>query len=276
MNPNTNTYDPAVVRGGAAASHAAPVTPRSALSRTLRLGAGVALAGVPTLGLVRAAYAQSSDAAAAVDILNFALTAEYLDGLYYNHGLSVSGLIPSDDRPMWEQINQNEASQREVLQGAIEDLGGTPVSFTYEQFNYEALGFDPFSDYALFVALAQGFEDLGQRAYKGQAAMPAIMSRDALLETALQIHSVEARHASAIRRLRDARGFAELEGWIEQDNGGLPQAAAIYQGESTTTQAGVNLAAVTSGIDSSTLAAAFDEPLTMEQVLNIAGPFLPS
>jgi rubrerythrin len=50
------------------------------------------------------------------------------------------------------------------------------------------------------LALAQAFEDTGVRAYKGQAAN--LMSKPDLLTAALQIHSVEARHASEVRRLR--------------------------------------------------------------------------
>jgi rubrerythrin len=60
--------------------------------------------------------------------------------------------------------------------------------------------FFSFTDYQQFLALAQAFEDTGVRAYKGQAAN--LMSKPDLLTAALQIHSVEARHASEVRRLR--------------------------------------------------------------------------
>ena len=65
--------------------------------------------------------------------------------------------------------------------------------------------FDTFGDYPTFQLLAQGFEDFGVRAYKGQA--PNLMASDAVLTAALRIHSVEARHASEIRRLRGQKGW---------------------------------------------------------------------
>jgi hypothetical protein len=49
--------------------------------------------------------------------------------------------------------------------------------------------------------LAQAFEDTGVRAYKGQAGN--VMSNKTVLQAALQIHSVEARHASQVRRMRE-------------------------------------------------------------------------
>lgn len=54
----------------------------------------------------------------------------------------------------------------------------------------------------------QAFEDTGVRAYKGQAGRLLINSNntaDIVLESALRIHSVEARHASKIRRIRRMR-----------------------------------------------------------------------
>jgi len=117
---------------------------------------------------------------------------------------------------------------------------------------------DPFSDYPVFQALSQGFEDTGVRAYKGQAGN--LMADDATLTTALQIHSVEARHASAVRRLRGEKG------WITGNQNTLPAAAAaVYAGEETG-----------QGVTNDASSEAFDEPLTMQAVLDIAGLFIVS
>ena len=96
------------------------------------------------------------------------------------------------------------------------------------------------------------------------------MSNNAILTTALQIHSVEARHASAVRRLRGQNG------WITGNSSGIPGAAGtavapIYAGEENTTQGTVNTATFGTVASASE---AFDEPLTMDQVLAIAGPFI--
>ena len=50
---------------------------------------------------------------------------------------------------------------------------------------------------------------------------------------------------------------------------------AIYAGEENLTHGGVNVANLT-GIDSAAVSEAWDEPLDMNQVLGIAGLFLPS
>jgi hypothetical protein len=71
-----------------------------------------------------------------------------------------------------------------------------------------------FTNYETFKAVAQAFEDTGVRAYKGQA--PALLPYDAVLQAALTIHSVEARHARGGPRLRG--NFTDVEpfyqGWI--------------------------------------------------------------
>jgi|GEM_PF-4100513 len=62
-----------------------------------------------------------------------------------------------------------------------------------------------------FLELSQTFEDTGVKAYKGQAGN--LITSPTLLTAALRIHSVEARHAAEIRRLRGekawTRAFAE-------------------------------------------------------------------
>ena len=115
--------------------------------------------------------------------------------------------------------------------------------------------------------MAQAFEDTGVRAYKGQA--PNLISNDVVLQAALQIHSVEARHASQVRRLRGQKG------WIVADQtGGLPAGTeAIYVGEANTTQAGVNVTTVTT-VAAEQVTEAFDEPLDAEAVLAIVDPFI--
>ena len=53
-----------------------------------------------------------------------------------------------------------------------------------------------FSNFETFATLSATFEDLGVAAYKGQAGT---LLGTPVLTTALQIHSVEARHAAAVR-----------------------------------------------------------------------------
>ena len=98
-----------------------------------------------------------------------------------------------------------------------------------------------------------------------------------VLTAALSIHSVEARHASMVRRLRTKKGQDTVKGWITNGSiGSLPAATqAIYAGEENVSHGGVNVVNLT-GIDAGAVSEAWDEPLTDQQVLGIASLFLAS
>ena len=228
-----------------------------------------ALATLP-IGLTfmpRVAKAQTSFI---VDTLNFSLLLEYLERDFYRMGLDSSGLIPGSDRTVFETIYEHEAAHVEFLKSALGSAqGDVPV------FDFTAQGMFPngFTDYPTFLTLSQAFEDTGVRAYKGQAGN--LQPADDVLTAALQIHSVEARHASMVRRLRGMRTDRHIKGWITKaESDGAPQAA--YEGENNTTHAGVDLNSIDSLSDMSMEAKteAFDEPLTRNEVLAIVKPFV--
>jgi hypothetical protein len=151
-----------------------------------------------------------------------------------------------------------------LLQNTITSLGGVPVPKPNFDFTAGGAYADVFSNYQTFLALSNAFEDTGVRAYKGQAV--GLQGSGAVLTAALDIHSVEARHASEVRRLRG------LKGWISNaEPNGLP--AAIYAGEDNTTEGGVNVTTITP-VAAVSITEAFDETLTMAQVLAIASPFI--
>jgi hypothetical protein len=167
------------------------------------------------------------------------------------------------------------------LKQTITALGGTPVNYTATNFDFTAGDgsmsgpyANVFTNYDILLAVSQAFEDTGVRAYKGQAGN--LISNNDVLTAALQIHSVEARHASYIRRLRQAKGVSNNKPWITgNDAGGIPGVAAIYAGEENTTQAGVQITNINGmAISANAASEAFDEPLTKDQVLAIVGPFI--
>jgi len=239
--------------------------------------------GLATSGKAKAATAAFFQENSAVDALQLALTLEYLEAEFYIKALE-SGVLPAGRaETVYMQISKHETAHVEFLKAGLEGAGATPVASP--TFDFTAGGaFDPFNEngigqetaYAQLLALAQAFEDTGVMAYKGNA--PNLMGTP-YLETALQIHSVEARHASEIRRIRG------LEGWITLNNRGADMPAAtqpVYDGEEVTTQAGIDLVGYDYGDSpivgdvAEAVSQAFDEPIDAATANAIAGLFIVS
>lgn len=253
---------------------------RDSFTQFGHFGKNAALAAIP-FGL--AALTSTSASAAPITAtpstpigaLQLALTLEYLEKEFYIMGLA-SGVIPTGgrDEKVFMQISAHETNHVSYL---IAGLGGagSPNFVAKPTFDFTVKGkFDPFNKtlndktaaYAQFLALAQAFEDTGVRAYKGQAGN--LISKPDLLTAALQIHSVEARHASEVRRLRG------LKGWItSNDRGaGMPvETQGSYNGEELTMQGGYNTATLFGAAAGSE---SYDEPLTTAQVVTIANLFI--
>ena len=254
---------------------------RDAFSTFSSLGKKAAIAAVP-FGMAAASNKakaatmfQSDDA---VNALQLALTLEYLEASFYLQALD-SNVLDQDGtgkaNAIYEQISLHESAHVTLLQDTLMSLGETPTA--EPTFDFTAGGaFDPFNTnnpdaYAQLLALAQAFEDTGVRAYKGQAG--ALMGNDNLLTAALQIHSVEARHASEIRRLRG------LQGWITLDQRGpnMPSATqAVYDGEENLNQGGVDVSTLGDGSPFTAEASsqAYDEILTGDEAVAIASLFI--
>lgn len=263
-------------------------TRRSAMKNFASFSGKVGLASIPfALGsMFKKAYAGNTDAVG--DVLNFALTLEYLESSFYNMGASAN-VVPADNlgsKGAFAEITKDENEHVEFLKTAIKSLGQTPVSSP--TFDFTAKGTFPavFTNFDVFLALSQTFEDTGVRAYKGQA--PNLMSAPAILQAALQIHSVEARHASRVRKIRKERNGALVSGnikpWITGNMSGIDTGnaninAAIqksYNGEDLTVQAGANIVGIGGNgfIDASAASESFDEPLDKPTILDIVKIFI--
>ncbi|HVU53922.1 MAG TPA: ferritin-like domain-containing protein [Puia sp.] len=239
---------------------------REALTKGLGLGLKTALAAVP-FGLLDALGNKAQAAPSNPDIikiLNYALTLEYLEDTFYKTGLSTNGLIAATDTTIFMQISKHETAHVALLKTTITALGGTPVAEPTFDFTGGGQFPDVFTSYQRFMGLSVAFEDLGVRAYKGQAVN--LLGAKDVLAAALNIHSVEARHASEVRRLRGSKGWITI---AEAD--GLP--GFIYDGEENTVQLGIDVTSITS-VDINAVTQAFDEPLAMPPVLTIVGPFI--
>jgi hypothetical protein len=154
------------------------------------LRSAVAAGAVCGLGAVGPFVSQALAASDTTDadILNFALTLEYLESAFYKkaQGLNLSG----DAKVYAKQFGAEEDSHVQALTQAVKSLGAKPAPMPTFVF--------PMNDQKSFLKLAQTLEDTGVSAYNG--AGPAIQSK-AILAAAGSIVQIEARHAAAIRIL---------------------------------------------------------------------------
>jgi hypothetical protein len=121
-----------------------------------------------------------------VDILNFALTLEYLETDFYKVKGKAVGLS-GEARSLAKMFGDEESQHVDALTKAIKAAGGTPAKKPKFVF--------PVTDMASFLKLAYVLENTGVGAYNG--AGPSL-SNPAYLAAAGSIVQVEARHAAAI------------------------------------------------------------------------------
>ena len=269
-------------------------TRRSAMKQFANFTGKAALAAMPlALGsMFKKAYGQTPTDVIAT--LQFALTLEYLEAKFYQIGVAGSGVQTNAGTAglaALTKIRDHETSHVNFLKTVITASGSTPTgepTFDFTAGNGNNAG--PFlgweSNYDIFLAMAQTFEDTGVRAYKG--AVGTLINNKTVLTAALNIHSVEARHASHIRQMRRVRSavpgavtaayVGNIKPWINnaESNIGGPFAAPVqpsYNGEEITIQGTVNIATV-GGVSTTAASACFDEPLSRTAVLTIVDPFI--
>lgn len=272
-------------------------TRRKAMKKFANLSGKVALASLPIAfgSMLTTAYGRTSSLNDLVtDTLNFALTLEYLEAEFYNKIVGSPGLLTASaaDQAAFAKIKADENAHVAFLKGA---LGAAAIAKPNIDLTGggSAAGTGPFmgylASYPVQLAMSQTFEDTGVRAYKGQATN--LQSSRPFLTAALQIHSVEARHAAKVRQMRRTANTLVPAGqtvkpWITLSQSGITTGVAgtdaaiqkSYDGaspESTTTQAGVNIIGIGGNayITAAAASEAFDEPLTKAEVLAIVGGF---
>jgi hypothetical protein len=186
------------IDGLVARAMSAQITRRKMLQGSLALGAGAVALGAfgggvltPTQGA--AASPLDSD----LQILNYALTLEYLEAAAYK-AINDSGVLGNiyggRAARYFRDFGAHEQAHVDAVLATIRQLGGTPVTAPTRGYNLSPVP----KDAAGIVTFFQEVESVGASAYLGAAA--SIMNPD-VLEAALSIHAVEAEHASALAQL---------------------------------------------------------------------------
>ncbi len=200
-------------------------------------------------------------------VVEYALTLEKLEADFYRRAVAAAqngGLagVPQAAKDVIVSYGQDEARHVADLSAVLPSLGGDPNAIRIPTNpNYAAiLGRDPFANPADFLLVGQYVEDLGVAAYKGQVQnlLAAGEAGKTVLAAALEIHSVEARHAAGVRFLRSALLGANVKPWISAN---ASSSEVIYNENRM-------------GLPIPFSTAAFDGYATRSEVLALVGPVL--
>ena len=156
------------------------------------LAAGAAYGALSATGLISRALADAG--AGDVDILNYALTLEYLETEFYVQAAKQVKGLSKYESDLTKELRDNEAEHVDALAATIKKLGGKPVAKPKFDFG------DAFGSRAVYLKTANTLEDTGVSAYNGAALMIASAE---VLGAAGGIVQVEARHAAMIRLVRN-------------------------------------------------------------------------
>ena len=263
---------------------AAPATTGDTSRRTLlhQMGRAAAAALPVTLGVASLPVAAAPNDTS-YDALAQLLLLERLQLDFYTRALDVAGLIPAAQIADFQRLKLHQSQHAAFLVQALQNAGATvPTMPAFDFSGQHGVASNPvlfpnvLSNYDSFLALAQQLEDLGVRMYKSLAS--SIVYDSQLFRSALRLHTVEARHSAHVRGLRRGRG-AVVKNWPSDTDVAIVRPAAAQAlttaatgGEENVLQyvkAGTAVPFSTfllirdnTAIHDSSLAEAFDEPLT--------------
>jgi rubrerythrin len=147
-----------------------------------------------------------------LDILNYALTLEFLEADFYRQVIDSGEIRDQEIASLAEAFGENEQEHVDALTAAVEQMGGVPATAPQTKFDDVIAGGE-----TEILSTAAMIENIGAAAYLGAA--PEIQTPE-VLAAALSIHTVEARHAAA---LNDAAGNDFTSG--EEFVGSIPDGA---------------------------------------------------
>jgi rubrerythrin len=167
-----------------------------------------------------AAPSSGADVKNDIEIVNYALTLEYLEAQFYADVIA-SGVVKDPKvGALAMKFGATEQQHVDALTAAVKQLGGTPAPKPKASFQSVIDG-----GVRKILVTAATVENLGAAAYLGQAGL--IKNKD-ILAAALSIHSVEARHAAALNTLIGAgfKGSGPLSGSLPDGAFAKPMAKA--------------------------------------------------
>jgi rubrerythrin len=177
---------------------------RAAFFRKAAVGGGGLLTSGAIMGMLPELAAAKPSKKQDLEILNYALTLEYLEAAFYVRASGLSG----DAQAFARIVAAHETTHVKTLKKVIKSLGGKPVK--EPEFDFKGTN----KNQKDFIATAFVLENTGVHAYLGQAAR---LKSKALLTAAATIVTVEARHAAAIATIVDDGPYSDGDNSITPD-----------------------------------------------------------
>ena len=162
--------------------------------RDLIKGAATVIPSAIALQMIGAkfAFAADGDFKKPIDVLNYALTLEYLEAEFYRQGNNAD-LLDGKAKKYLATIQKDEETHVATLKDVIKSLNEDAVDAPEVDFGAS------FKNKASYLETAYTFENLGVSAYLGAA--PSLFEEKELLSAAASIFGVEARHAAILGSL---------------------------------------------------------------------------
>lgn len=159
------------------------------------------------------------------EVVEYALTLEKLEAEFYRRALvqmsnGTLSTLPEPAKAAIRSYGEDENLHVPDLSAVLKLLGGNPDAITItSRPNFNAiLNRDPFADPQDFLLALQRVEDTGVAAYKGQVQnlQAAGEAGKVVLAGALEIHTIEARHAAGVRIIRQKFYGSNIRPWIRK------------------------------------------------------------
>ncbi|MBJ7598691.1 MAG: twin-arginine translocation pathway signal [Candidatus Nephthysia bennettiae] len=165
---------------------------RKFMGRTA-LGGGAVISGEAALAMLTSTRVWAAAAAGDLDVLNFALTLEYLEADFYAQGNAAGIFTEQKTKDLFALIGSDEQAHVQALTDTITKLGGQPVAKPTVKYPDGT-----FKEVKTFVTTSKTFEEVGVGAYLGQAGA---ITDPTILQAAAGIFGVECRHAALVGKL---------------------------------------------------------------------------